>query len=128
MADIAISKFTPKGFSHPKSRIITWSATLTPAPAGEWRTGFRQELAVEGTVGNTGGANLKMEGGVIEFDAPENMAQAAASTIHRVVERTNRKVAALATNRLTAIDTIRKESDEAAQDLKRMQEEYKDGI
>lgn len=127
MPDIKCSQFTPKQWRHPAARIAIWSATLTPAPAGEWRTIFGQELTIEGKLGNSGASNHRIEGGVIEFDSPENGVDASATVIHRVVEKTNRRVEQLEDEKRRQREAQTQEDAKAAEDLKRLQQKYRGG-
>jgi len=74
---------------------------------------FQAELAAEAMVGNTWGSNLRIEGDSIMFDAPEIFATAAASVIHRAVEKTNRKVADLRAQQEEQIEALKQDYGKA---------------
>ncbi len=45
MPDIQCGKFKPKGWRSEQGRIATWSATITPAPTGDWKAAVVDEVS-----------------------------------------------------------------------------------
>lgn len=128
MADLKCGEFKPVSWRHPKAGIAIWSAPIAPPPDGAWREVFKAEVSAEALLGNSAGINLRIEGGVIEFDSHENAAKASADVVHRVVETVNRKMEALEDERKRQNEAAQKQRGEADAELRRLKEKYKDGI
>lgn len=127
MAEIEVDKFRPRTWIDPRARIATWAARMSAAPDSRWWTVFHAELVTEALIGNTVPAP-RIEGGFLVFDAPELLASAGATVIHRAVERTNRKVTDLEGRDRQQLDALKQDYEQAGADLARLQERYKNGI
>jgi hypothetical protein len=131
MPDVQCEKFTPRRLD-PLTKVALWSADLTPAPSAEWEVAFKQEMATQAATSGFPGANLRIHRlparGILEFDSPEPVAQAAAQQIHRAVEQTNTFIAEQRAEQERQHDVEQKKREESGDELKRLQEKYQRGI
>jgi hypothetical protein len=127
MADVKVGTFKPIGLDD-GGYGFKWVAELSHTPNPGWRKAFHNELANLVAIGNPGVRNPSFEGSRVTFVAPENAAKAAADMIRDAVNKTNQEAAKQEADAKKQFETNKRNQEEAAQDLKRLQDKYRDGL
>lgn len=121
-----VGKFNRMGPAAPRSGNLLWRGRITPAPDVGWKRVFAEHLAVENTLSNPPHTSqVRFDGEVIEFAVPEVMAEAVASVIRRVIQKTNVEAGKREAQRQERNEAQRKQEEAEEQ---RLREKYKDGI
>ncbi len=131
MADIQCEKFKPRSWVL-NTPMLTWSATLSANPGAGWKRALDEAVATQAAAGGSTGAPLRtlpFQGHtILEFDSPENTAEATVNQIHRAIEKANKVTAEQRAELKKHADAEKKKHDEAQGELERLKSKYKDGI
>ena len=122
MADVQCGKFELIR-QDPETGSLTFRAKLIPAPSAQWSNVFDEYQASERALGNLAVARIR--GDVIEFEATDNGAKAAAEVIRRCVERTNPEAAKRQAAQQKQSDTRQKEIEG---EWNRVKNTFRDGF
>jgi hypothetical protein len=127
MAEVQCGKFKPIE-RNPQTSMVTWSAPITPTPTPVWQRAFAEELTAEHAIGPVFSTRPVVKGLAITFGSPETAAEAAASVIHRVVEKANRAAGRHEAQEREQQQADAKKLQDSAEELARLKEKYRDGI